>query len=241
MLRKKIDVKNNISNSNSNSTERKVPVYNNNNSANNSSFLNSTKTGDVRNDKFVLNNPHELQQIDSKNQIISSSSNNSKYNITNRNFIFNVRLKKLLTTMDTLQYTTERDAEFNIFFNKALELYDNFITDEEKKIFIAKRKSVMLIDTILMLEWVYDDPTINDNGFNISFNHPIIFLIYKNGVIEKKWYVGYYDNLDICIRYMLHMNAGDKIEFRIKKLLHEIPIRVKKYSMILFQEFITNY
>ena len=175
------------------------------------------------------------------NENIALSSNNSKYNITNRNFIFNVRLKKLLTTMDTLQYTTERDAEFNIFFNKALELYDNFITDEEKKIFIAKRKSVMLIDTILMLEWVYDDPTINDNGFNISFNHPIIFLIYKNGVIEKKWYVGYYDNLDICIRYMLHMNAGDKIEFRIKKLLHEIPIRVKKYSMILFQEFITNY
>ena len=146
----------------------------------------------------------------------------------------------MLTTIDTVQYTTEKDKEFNIFFDKSLELYDNFITDTENKLFIAKRDSVFIIDTIIMLEWAYDQIP-ETSEFDISFHHPVIFLIYKNGEIAKKWYVGYYDNLDVCVRYVLRLKKNDQIEFRVKKILHEPPIRVKKDSMVAFQEFITNY
>lgn len=190
---------------------------------NNSSYVNISKE---KKDIYKYKcSTKELQVID------TNKSDNQSYSQ-----IFDIRYKKLLATNANIKYVTEKNQEFNILFQQSLELFDNFFIDIEKRIYVSKKKSLMLMDTIIMLIWEYNTEN-SQHTSHPNFNYPIIFLLYKNGEIEKQWHCGYYDNLDICVKYTLELNVGDKIEFKINKKLSNYPLIVKKNSMILFQEF----
>lgn len=162
--------------------------------------------------------------------------NTNKSQMQQHSQIFDIRYKKLLATNANIKYVTEKNTEFNILFQQSLELFDNFYIDIEKRIYVSKKKMLLLMDTIIMLIWEYNTEE-SQHTIHPNFNHPIVFLLYKNGEIEKQWHCGYYDNLDICVKYTLELNVGDQIEFKINKKLSKYPLIVKKNSMILFQEF----